>query len=83
MLALAGCSGDADDRAAENIEAAADARADALEEQADAVGNDTVEGALEDRADNVREVGEDAAETADDKDDARIGGQVNPGINRM
>lgn len=83
LLALAGCSGNADDRAAENIEAAADARADNLEDQADLTGNETAEDALEDRADNVREVGEDAAEKADDSDDARVEGQVAPAINRM
>ena len=83
LLALAGCGGNADDRAADNIEATADNRADALEDQAEATSNDAAADALEDRADNVRDVGEDAAEAADDNDDARIENQVKPVLNAM
>ena len=83
LLALAACGGNADDRAAENIEAAADTRADALEDQADATGNDALEEALEDRAEGVRDVGEDAAEKADDNDDARVEEQIKPVLNTM
>lgn len=83
LLALAGCGGNADDRAADNIEATAENRADSLEDQADATGNGAVEDALEDRADNVRDVGEDAAEAADDNDDARVENQVKPVLNTM
>lgn len=83
LLALSACGGGADDRAAENIEAAAESRADALEDQADATGNAAAEEALEDRAENVRDIGEDAAEAADDKDDARIENQVAPALNQM
>jgi hypothetical protein len=54
-----------------------------LEEQADATGNEAVEDALEDRAENVGDVGEDTAEAADDNDDARIENQVAPILNRM
>ena len=83
LLALSACGGGADDRAAENIEAAAEGRADMLEQQADATGNEQAEDALEDRAENVRDLGEDAAERADDKDDARIENQVAPALNAM
>ncbi|WP_375403790.1 hypothetical protein [uncultured Sphingomonas sp.] len=76
LLALAACGGGADDKAADNIEAMTENRADALEEQADATSNGQVEDALEDRAENVRDMGEDAADRADDKDDARVENQV-------
>jgi hypothetical protein len=56
LLVLTACGGGADDRAAENIEAAAEGRADALEQQADAAGNEATEDALEDRAENVRDL---------------------------
>ena len=76
LLALAACGGNADDKAANNIEAMTENRADALEDQADVTPNAQVEDALEDRADNVRDMGEDAADRADDNDDARIENQV-------
>ena len=75
LLALAACGGGADDKAAENIEAMTETRADALEEAADNTSG-AAEDALEDQAENVRDMGEDAAERADDKDDARVEGQV-------
>lgn len=76
LFLLAACGGNADDRAAENIEAMTENRADALEAQADATGNEQLSDTLEDRADNVEEMGEDAADRADDDDDARIENQV-------
>ena len=76
LLALAACGGNADDQAAENIEAMTENRADALEDQADGTGNGRQEDMLEDRAENVRDMGEDAAEKADDSDDARVENQV-------
>ncbi|PAX06861.1 hypothetical protein [Sphingomonas lenta] len=76
LLALAACGQNADDKAAENIEAMTENRADQLEAQADAAGNEQVEDALEDRAENVSEMGEEAAEKADDSDDARVENQV-------
>lgn len=76
LLALTACGGNADDRAAENVEAMTENRADALETQADATGNGQAADALEDRADNVEEAGEDAADRADDSDDARVENQV-------
>lgn len=75
-LALAACGGNADDKAAENIEAMTENRADALEATADQTGNGQAADALEDRADNVEEMGEDAADRADDSDDARVENQV-------
>ncbi len=72
LLMLGACGGNADDRAADNIEAMTENRADALEDQADATNNEQVEDALEAQADNVREMGEDAAEKADDDDNAMI-----------
>ena len=76
LLGLAACGGNADDKAAENIEAMTENRADALEQAADASGNEQVSDALEDRADNVEDMGEEAAEKADDNDDARVENQV-------
>lgn len=76
LLLLAACGGNADDRAADNIEAMTENRADALEAQADATGNEQLSDALEDRADNVEAMGEDAADRADDDDDARVENQV-------
>lgn len=75
-LTLAACGGNADDQAAENIEAMTENRADALEQAADQTGNEQLSDALEDRADNVEEMGDDAADRADDNDDARVENQV-------
>lgn len=75
LLALAACGGNADDQAADNIEAMTENRADALEEAADNTSG-AAEDALEDQADNVREMGEDKADEADDNDDARVENQV-------
>ena len=83
LLALAACSGGADDKAASNIEAMTENRADVLEDAADATANEQSSDALDARADNVREMGEDAADRADDKDDARIENQAAATMNRM
>ncbi|UZK65503.1 hypothetical protein [Sphingomonas sp. M1-B02] len=83
LLALAACGNNADDQAADNIEAMAENRADALESQADAAraaGNDQLHDSLEAQADNVEDMGEREADRADDSDDARVEGQV---ANRM
>ncbi len=80
LLLLGACGGNADDKAADNIEAMTENRADALEDQADLTSNEQVEDALEDQADNVREAGEDAADKADDDDNAQVEGAV---ANRM
>jgi hypothetical protein len=75
LLVLAACGGNADDQAAENIEAMADNRADTLDAAADNATNETMEESLEQQADQVREAGEDAADKADDADDARVEGE--------
>ncbi len=72
LLLLGACGGNADDKAADNIEAMTENRADALEDQADLTSNEQVEDALEDRADNVRDMGDDAADKADDSDNAQV-----------
>ncbi len=72
LLLLGACGGNADDKAADNIETMTENRADALEDQADLTSNEQVEDALEDRADNVREMGDDAADKADDNDNAQV-----------
>jgi ABC-type glycerol-3-phosphate transport system substrate-binding protein len=72
LLALAACGGNADDQAADNVEAAAEAQADNLEAQADMAPNETMEEALEQQADNVEEAGEAKADAIDDADDARM-----------
>lgn len=76
LLALAACGGNADDQAADNIEAMTENRADALEDQADLATNEQVEDALDDNAAAIREMGEDKADEADDHDDARVEAQV-------
>jgi UDP-N-acetylmuramyl tripeptide synthase len=75
LLALAACGGNADDKAADNVEAAAENQADALEEAADNATNETMEDSLEQQADKVREAGEDKADAIDDADDARLENQ--------
>ena len=75
-LALAACGGNADDRAADNITAMTENRADQLEDAADNTSNGAQEEALEDRADATREMGQDAADKADNNDDARVEDQV-------
>lgn len=76
LLALAACGGNADDKAAENIEAATENQADALEAQADNTSNEAQADALEAKADNVEDAGEAAADRADDNDDARVENEV-------
>lgn len=83
LLALTACGGNADDRAAENIQAMTDNKADALEAQADNATNEMVEDQLEQKADQVRDAGEDAADRADDNDDARVENQVSNQLNRQ
>jgi hypothetical protein len=80
MLALAACGGGADDRAAENIEAAGDNIADNLEAMADNTSNEVVSDRLEDRADNVREAAEEKAEQVDRTDNSAA---ATPAINGM
>ncbi|WP_343519074.1 hypothetical protein [Sphingomonas sp.] len=72
LVALAACGGDADDKAAANVEAAAENQADNLEQQADLAPNETMEEALDDQADNVEAAGEAKADAIDDNDDARL-----------
>lgn len=72
LLALAACGGNADDKAADNVEAAAENQADALEAAADAAPNETMEDSLEQQADNVEDAGEAKADAIDDADDARL-----------
>lgn len=78
FLALAACGGGADDRAAENVEANAEAVADNFEAQADNATNEAVEDNLEDRADQTREAGEEKADRIDRTDNAaaETGGNV-------
>lgn len=72
LLALAACGRDADDQAAQNVEAVTENQADALEDLADNTTNETMEEALEDRAENVEEAGENKADAIDRADDARL-----------
>ena len=70
LLALAACGGGADDKAAENVEAAAENIAENLEAQADNATNESVAENLERQADQVREAGEEKAERIDDRDNS-------------
>lgn len=72
LMLLGACGGNADDKAADNIEAMTENRADALEDQADLTSNEQVSDALEAQADNVRDMGEHAADKADDDDNAQV-----------
>jgi hypothetical protein len=79
LFALPACGGNADDKAAENVEAAAENKADMLEAQADNASGAQAD-ALEAQADNVEDMGEAAADKADDNDDASI---ANNAMNQM
>lgn len=68
LLALAACGGQGDDALGDNVADAADAQADILDEQAENAATDVQEERLEDRADVVRETGEDMEEAIDDAD---------------
>ena len=70
LMALSACSGGGDDKAAEDVEAAAENQSDALEEQADNAANESTADALEDRAGAVEEKGEEKAESIDDTDNS-------------
>lgn len=72
LMLLGACGGNADDKAADNIEAMTENKADALEDQADMTSNEQVEDALEAQAENVRDMGEDAADKADDNENAQV-----------
>lgn len=75
LIALAACGGGADDKAASNVEAAAENQADALEDLADNTSNETLADSLEAQADNVEDAGEAKAEAIDRADDARLENQ--------
>ena len=68
LLALAACGGQGDDSLGDNIADNADAVADNLEAVADNTSNEVVEEALENKADAIREEGEDKEEAVDDAD---------------
>lgn len=72
LIALAACGGNADDKAAANVEAAGENQADMLEQMADNTTNETLEDSLEAQADNVEDAAENKADAIDDADDARI-----------
>lgn len=67
-LTLAACGGGADDKAAQNIEAAAENQAAMMEAQADNSSNSVVADQLERRADQVEDEGERQADAVDDND---------------
>ena len=67
-LALAACSGGADDQAAENVEEAAEIQAENLEAMADNATTDAAEDSLQNQAEAVEEAGEEKAEAIDDND---------------
>ncbi|HEX6374893.1 MAG TPA: hypothetical protein VFZ91_04155 [Allosphingosinicella sp.] len=68
LLALAACGGQGDDSLGDNVADNADAVADNIEAVAENSGNEVVEEALENKADAVREAGEDKEEAIDDAD---------------
>ena len=72
LMALAACGGNADDRAAANLEAAARHQADALQDLAHNPTTKTPEDSPEGQADNVEDGGEAKADAIDDADDARL-----------
>ncbi len=68
MLALTGCGGSGDDSLGDNVADQAEAKADAMEEQADAAPTEAQEDALETNAQVVRETGQAQEEAIDDAD---------------
>jgi hypothetical protein len=68
LLALAACSGGADDNKAEAIEANAENVADNLEAAAENTSNDQAAEALEDQAEATREAGDEKADAVDSND---------------
>jgi hypothetical protein len=68
LLALAACGGKGDDALGDNVADQHEAVADNLEDAADNATNEVVEDRLEDKADAVREAGEDKEEAIDNAD---------------
>lgn len=68
LLALAACGGQGDDSLGDNVADNADAVADNLEAVADNTSNEAVAENLNDKADAIRESGEDKEEAIDDAD---------------
>jgi hypothetical protein len=62
VAGLAACNNSPQEKAADNIEANAEATADNLEEAADNATTDAAEGSLENQADATREMGDNMAE---------------------
>ena len=81
LALLAACSGGADDKAASNIEAASENKAEQIEQQAENATTEQQEDQLERQAQNVADKGEEASDRADDKDDASIENQTKAEIN--
>ena len=80
LMALSACGGGGDDKAAENVEAAAENQSDALEAQAGNATGDNAADALENQADAVEEAGEEKAESIDDTDNSAAAGNAANGM---
>jgi NAD-dependent DNA ligase len=80
LLTLTACGGGADDRAAENVEAAGENMAENLHDMADNTQNEQVADRLEDQADRVEERADDKADEIDRTDNAAA---ETPAINGM
>ena len=68
LLIVASCGGKGDDTLADNASDATEAQADNLEDVADNTTNQVTEDALNNRADAVRQAGEDKAKAIDKSD---------------
>lgn len=68
LMTLTACGGGADDKAAENIEAATENQSDMLEDMAANTSNAAEADVLDRRAAQVEEQGEDKAEAIDEND---------------
>jgi hypothetical protein len=68
LLALAACGGKGDDSLGDNIADNADAVADNMEAVADNMSNDAAADALDNKADSVRQEGENREDAIDDAD---------------
>jgi hypothetical protein len=83
FLALAACNNTPAEKAADNVEDAAEHQSDILEDQADNTANEVVSDALENQADAIEEQGDNQADAIRDADDHKVVKVNNSLVNGM